>query len=379
MTDFSDQNFTYTVAFPSNILRFSSKCLTRRRHNSIYGLPVNMSSLHQSCYLLLLLLSSSFITAFSSSEVILGNVRSILNKVDELKVCTRYLSEYREASFMCFTEIFLSERVPDSVIDIPNYTLVRGDRTIESGKSRGGVLCFFINDSWCNNFSIKQKTCNTEFESLAIGLRPLYLPREFTQILVTAVYIHPKANADNVRDQLKATISLIENSYPDAANLIMGDFNRCKIGDIVPTYTQYIDLPTRNNNTLDLCYGNIKGRNYKVKTLAQLGSSDHSIIHMSPTYRRELERSKPIVKTRINWNEEAVDQLHECFECTNWTVFDDQNIHDTTITATEYVKFYVDVIIPERSLRIFPNGKPWVFKKLKSLVYEKKAAFSSGD
>ncbi|KAJ8021605.1 RNA-directed DNA polymerase from mobile element jockey [Holothuria leucospilota] len=37
------------------------------------------------------------------------------------------------------------------------------------------------------------------------------------------------------------------------------------------------------------------------------------------------------------------------------------------------------MIIPERSLRIFPNSKPWVSKKLKSLVYEKKAAFSSGD
>ena len=281
---------------------------------------------------------------------------------------------------MCFTETWLSESVPDNAIDIPNHTLVRGDRTIESGKSRGGGLCFFINDSWCNNFSIKQKTCNTDLESLTIGLRPFYLPREFTQILVTAVYIHPKANADNARDQLKATISLIENSHPDAVNLIMGDFNHCKIDDLIPTYTQYIDLPTRNNNTLDLCYGNINyGRNYKIKTLAQLGSSDHSIIHMAPTYRRELERSKPIVKTQLNWNEEAVEQLRGCFECTDWSVFDDQNIHDTTITVTEYIKFCADMTIPKRQLRIYPNSKPWVSKKLKSLVYEKKAAFSSGD
>ncbi|KAJ8038726.1 hypothetical protein HOLleu_16229 [Holothuria leucospilota] len=73
-------------------------------------------------------------------------------------------------------------------------------------------------------------------------------------IILGHVYIHPKANSDNVRDQLKATTSLIENSHPDAVKLIMGDFNYCKISDIVHTYTQYIDLPTRNNNTLDLCY-----------------------------------------------------------------------------------------------------------------------------
>ncbi|KAJ8032344.1 hypothetical protein HOLleu_25852 [Holothuria leucospilota] len=79
------------------------------------------------------------------------------------------------------------------------------------------------------------------------------------------------------------------------------------------------------------------------------------------------------------WNEEAVDQLRGCFECTDWTVFDDQNIHDTTITVTEYIKFCVDTIIPERSLRLFPNSKPCVSEKLKSLVYEKKAAFLSGD
>lgn len=39
-----------------------------------------------------------------------------------------------------------------------------------------------------------------DIENLTIGLSPLYLPREFTLILVTAVHIHPKAkaNADNV-------------------------------------------------------------------------------------------------------------------------------------------------------------------------------------
>ncbi|PIK47650.1 hypothetical protein BSL78_15480 [Apostichopus japonicus] len=232
---------------------------------------------------------------------------------------------------------------------------------------------------WCNNLSVKQKICTPDIESLTIGLRPFYLPREFTQILVTAVYIHPKANADNAHNQLKATINRIENSHPDAVNLIMGDFNHCKIDDLLPTYTQYIDLPTRNNTTLDMCYGNVNGSNYKVKALAQLGSSDHSIIHMSPKYHRELERSKPIEKTQLSWNKEAVDQLRGCFECTDWNVFDDPNLQDTTTTVTEYINFCADLIIPKKSFRIFPNSKPWLSKELKSLVYEKKAAFSSGD
>ena len=37
-------------------------------------------------------------------SIIMGNLRSINNKTDELAACTRFIHEYRESSVMCFTE-----------------------------------------------------------------------------------------------------------------------------------------------------------------------------------------------------------------------------------------------------------------------------------
>ena len=40
-------------------------------------------------------------------SIIMGNVRSLNNKMDELSICTKYVSDFREASVMCYTETWL--------------------------------------------------------------------------------------------------------------------------------------------------------------------------------------------------------------------------------------------------------------------------------
>ena len=48
-----------------------------------------------------------------------------------------YLSEYRNSSLICLTETWLTETDPDSSVDVAGYTLIRNDRTANSGKTRG--------------------------------------------------------------------------------------------------------------------------------------------------------------------------------------------------------------------------------------------------
>ncbi len=73
-----------------------------------------------------------------------------------------------------------------------------------TGKSRGGGICFFINISWCderNLHSIKSFwSLDLEFNILLC--RPFWLPREFTAIIITAVYIPPQANTDQALKEL---------------------------------------------------------------------------------------------------------------------------------------------------------------------------------
>ena len=83
---------------------------------------------------------------------------------------------------------------------------------------------------------------------------------------------------------------------PDAPIFIASDFHQCRLDNVLPDLQQFIDIPTRNASTLDLCYGNIPNA-YTSKTCHQLGSSDHVNIHLVhvPTYKQKLKKASPFL------------------------------------------------------------------------------------
>ncbi len=93
----------------------------------------------------------------------------------------------------------MSAMVPDLAIELTGFSVHRSDRTKElTGKSRGGGVCFYINNSWCDerNIHSTKSFCSPDLEFHMLLCRPFWLPREFTAIIITAVYIPPQANTD---------------------------------------------------------------------------------------------------------------------------------------------------------------------------------------
>ncbi|XDV11492.1 hypothetical protein PO909_000423 [Leuciscus waleckii] len=102
-------------------------------------------------------------------SIILANCQSLRNKLDELQANVRFLSDYRNACVISLTETWLKEHDLDSDLEIEGFGVpVRLDRD----------------------------AIVTDIELLSISLRPFYLPREFPQIFISVVYIHPKNKAD---------------------------------------------------------------------------------------------------------------------------------------------------------------------------------------
>ena len=62
------------------------------------------------------------------------NVRSLNRCLDELKI----LLHKSELDVLFCQETHLDTTTVDNALDIPHYTLYRWDRTLESGKSKGG-------------------------------------------------------------------------------------------------------------------------------------------------------------------------------------------------------------------------------------------------
>ena len=136
--------------------------------------------------------------------------------MEELETLTRYMNEYRDSCLLAFTETWLNESIPDSAVEIPLFDLVRGDRTEESGKTRGGGTCLYINKKWCRNWSVKDVVCTPDIELITVGLRPFYLPREFPQIFVTVVYIQLRADVTVASECLAEKAHQLAASSPEA-------------------------------------------------------------------------------------------------------------------------------------------------------------------
>ncbi len=129
----------------------------------------------------------------------MGNVNSLPNRKDELKILVKIWKVYRACSLMCFIETRLNHNISDSCEDLPGFTLIRSDRDAKaSGKIKLGGLALFVNQIWCNptRNTAKEKTCCPDTELLAVGLRSDYIPRELSHITTILVYIQPKATAE---------------------------------------------------------------------------------------------------------------------------------------------------------------------------------------
>ena len=74
------------------------------------------------------------------------------------------------------------------------------------------------------------------------------------------------------------------------------------------------------------------------------------------------------------------DELRGCYECTDWNVLTDScaDVNEAADVVCDYIRFCED-IIPTKTIKVFPNNKPWITKSIKTLLNKKKIAFQTGD
>lgn len=287
---------------------------------------------------------------------------------------------------MIFTETWLNSGVPDSAIELPGRYILRADRTADdSGKTRGGGLCIYVNKAWCTDNAIIESHCSANLEHLMVKCRPFYLPREFTSAVVTAAYIPPDANAKLAMKELQAAISKQQTTHPEAAFIIAGDFNHSNLKTVLPKFHQHVSCPTRGDKTLDHVYTNM-AEAYKAIPLPHLGQSDHLSLFLLPKYTPLIKRVKPSVRTVKVWPEGADSVLQHRFQHTDWSMFATQATLDshTDIDAyassvLDYINTIINSVTTHKQITTFPNQKPWMNREVRLLLKARDAAFRSGD
>lgn len=111
-----------------------------------------------------------------------------------------------------------------------------------------------FNNRWCNNIKIHGQACTPDLKMPTLSIHPFHLPGDFAKLIISCVCPH-SATIMTAVELVASTVTNMQVKYLNALVFIMGDFNSCRLGGLLPSFQQYVDIPARRKNTLDLCMG----------------------------------------------------------------------------------------------------------------------------
>ncbi|KAL6467851.1 hypothetical protein MHYP_G00235280 [Metynnis hypsauchen] len=242
------------------------------------------------------------------------------------------------------TETWLSAEISNEAIKPVGFSVHRADRTKDLfGKSKGGGVCFMINNAWCDQRNV-QSFCSTDLGYLIIPCRLLWLPREILELTVTTMYIPPQVDTDLAFRKLFDAVNKQETVSPKAASIVVVDFNKANFREVAPKYFQHISCSTQRSCTLDHCYSSFLEA-YKALPQPPFGKSDHLSILLLPTYRQKLKRAQPTIREVHRWSDQSDSALQDCFDDTDW------DIDEYADSVTRFIKKCIEGVVPTKQFR----------------------------
>ncbi len=121
---------------------------------------------------------------------------------------------------------------------------------------------------------------------------------------------------------------------------------------------------------------------YKSLPHPPLGKSDHSFVLLLPAYRQKLKRETPNLRTIQLWSDQSDPMLQDCFDYVDWDMFraaSDDDIDVYTDTVTCFIRKCIEDVVPTKTIRTYPNQKPWINADVCTALNARTTAFNSGN
>ena len=64
---------------------------------------------------------------------------------------------------------------------------------------------------------------------------------------------------------------------------------------------------------------------------------------------------------------------------TDWEIFHDDSLDEMTVVINDHINFCVQLVVPNKEVKIYPNNKSYVTKDIKYIINTRKAAFRIKD
>ena len=307
----------------------------------------------------------------------LTNANHVLNKLDELFLLLQIL----HVDIIAITESWLSDEILDSVCSFNNYHLVRKDR--QTGAMGGGVMLYIANSI---NFRVMDLPPDDDFqfEILWISLRPKFLYRPLSILIVCVVYSPPWYDCETRKALCKYIVKCVDTiscKYPNAGFFIMGDFNNLETNNFNKFlhFKQVVLSNTRSDKVLDKIFTNCNDYYHVPIILPPLGKSDHNCVLMRSQKGRRETASSTIVERR-NYSDYALERIAEDLRQVNWlNLYRMDDCQQQTDTFYAILNEVIDNHAPVRTYKIKNNDRPWITTYFKELIVERNRAYKLMD
>ena len=280
------------------------------------------------------------------------------------------------------TETWLSADIPDDVINIPGFILIRKNR--HNGFGRGCAI--YVSDEI--PMKILNDLSDTNIECQWLTLRSKWLPRSVSRLAIASVYLPPSIDhrdLENFYDYFQTCYDILSTESPDTGFIAAGDFNPCSKSFDANYLTKYCDVnlkqvikaPTWNSNDLDLNLSNIGIYYNPPEPTVPLSTSGHKMVIWKAKTQHHQNRVKKIdFRPTPSANLQHFSPFLENF---NWpTVLNAKHVNDK---VEEFIKTFNDMIdsyFPKKTVRLHCEDRFFMTGKIKGLLKKRDRAFKQG-
>ena len=224
------------------------------------------------------------------------NIRSLWSKID----LTRSTFTSKNIDIATFSETWLTNEIPDELINFKGYTLFRKDRTWSDGNGtvpkKGGGLCMYVKD----NLNVKVDHINhMDISTRDVECQAIEIIYENQKnVIVLNLYRPPQGNIENFIDYIDRMVNSIDIVKKDV--FILGDYNidfldksdtnTKKINRLISQLGLFklISTPTRFGNYKNSCIDQIISNSIHVLDAGvdDINLSDHKLIYVIKRKRK---------------------------------------------------------------------------------------------
>ena len=293
------------------------------------------------------------------------NIRSLLPKLGELRDHI-LLSNY---SVLCLTETWITPTIPDEVITIGGYNLVRRDRRI----GRGGGVSMYVKESI--SFSVIHSESSIEQLWVKININRQHYA-------VGVVYRPPDSSYNEFLNILEQQLSLLLPQYDEI--FCLGDFNidmlksdspsTLKFNHLLEAFNldQLIHSPTRitpkSATLIDLI---ITTNNDDIVNCVSVIPLDNLSDHELTCCELNIvgKPNTPIFKTIRNFKKFNQEQFYSDLTSINFDViYGMNNVNDKLKFLNENILNLLNDHAPFSTIRISKKFSPWLTDNLRLLI-----------